>query len=254
MLYVFKDESVTIPVDFKFEGDFVSPDEGTYSFKLRSFTGDILYSEDALYVGETGENESGEITLADSVNIEIPAEYNTLEDGKLFETRILEVSYNYLGKPYTIRNSYRVTNFFYFDATPQDVRNYYGLNSGELPDADIDLASSYFQLLQKHGNTFTECLSSGGVGNIRANRLIVLKTVLSVFSSVRLRVNQEENDGSSKFLRYLNKIDWDALYADATAEMEELENNLSGEDTISYTDYTPFALGSVVDAITGEED
>jgi hypothetical protein len=69
-----------------------------------------------------------------------------------------------------------------------------------------------------------------------------------------LRVNQEENDGSSKFLRYLNKIDWDALYADATAEMEELENNLSGEDTISYTDYTPFALGSVVDAITGEED
>jgi hypothetical protein len=172
----------------------------------------------------------------------------------LFDTKIIEVSYRYKNRPYTFQIPYRVCNFFFFEATPQDVRNYFGLNSGELPDEDVDLVSSYFQILQSQGSTFTDCLRNGGVGNIRANRLIVLKTVLSVFSSVRLRVNQEENDGSSKFLRYLNKIDWDALYANATAEIEELESNLSGEETVTYSDYMPFSLGTMTDAITGEEE
>jgi hypothetical protein len=91
------------------------------------------------------------------------------------------------------------------------------------------------------------------VGTIRANRLITLYGVVQVFSSVRLRVNQEESDGSSKFLRYLNKINWDAFLDNVQAEIEELEANLSGDKNVSYTDYMPFYLGAVRDAITGEE-
>ena len=83
--------------------------------------------------------------------------------------------------------------------------------------------------------------------------MITLYGVVQIFSSIRLRVNQEESDGSSKFLRYLNKINWDAFLEDVQAEIEELEANLSGEENISYTDYMPFYLGAVTDAITGEE-
>jgi hypothetical protein len=268
MDYVFKDEDLTMPVDITVNGNFVYPDDNKYTYKIRSMDGTILFSseeqevvpeepEDSVEpiepVSENSQDtETGEIIPTDRIIIVIPKEYNTLEEGKLFKSQIVEVSFLYQKKPYTIKKAYRITSFFYFSASPQDVRNYYGLNNGELPDEDIDLNEIYLQLVQKHGNTFIDCLKSDGVGNIRANRLITLKGVVQVFPSVRLRVNQEENDGSSKFTRYLNKIDWDSFLDDVQAEIEELENNLTGEETITYTSYTPFVVGAVTDAITGE--
>lgn len=252
MKYTFKNESFVYAFDFKVEGSFVVPDDGAYTYKVRKIDGTILTSGDIqIEPVESGDKDTPE--YADHATITIPAEYNDLEEGKLFDSRIIEISFYYKDKPYTLRDSYRITDFYYFTASTKDVRDYYGLNEGELPDEDIDLTEVYLQLMQKHGEVFKECLTTAGVGNIRANRLIVLKGVVQVFSSVRLRVNQEENDGSSKFIRYLNKIDWDALLDSALAEIEELENNLTGEETVSYTDYVPFYLGAVTDAITGEE-
>lgn len=190
----------------------------------------------------------------DAGTILIPASVNTIKNEEdLFRGRIIDIKFSVKGKPYMIRDSYRVVRFFYFNASPKDVRDYYGLNEGELPDEDIDLVEIYLQLVKKHGDTFTDALKAPGIASIRANRLIVLKSVVQNFTSVRLRVNQEENDGSSKFIRYLNKIDWDALLAAAQSEIEELENDLTGDGNVSYTDYNPFFLGAVTDAITGEE-
>ena len=196
--------------------------------------------------------DSNQVKPIEWATIEIPAKYNTLDVG-LFDVRVVEINFSYGGKNVTLRDSYRIVDFYYFSATPKDVRDYYGLNRGELPDEDIDLVDIYLQLVQKFGDTFINALQSAGQANFRANRLIVLKGVVQVFPSARLRVNQEENDGSSKFLRYLNKIDWDALLANALAEIEELENNLTGEETVTLADYQPFFLGAVTDAITGEE-
>lgn len=271
MKYTFKDEALVYAFDFKVGDNFVVPDDGAYVYKIRKPDGTILYTDDTQKADESDENalvstpseeenqeiqETAEPTIKylDSASFTIPAQYNDLEQGKLFDTRIVEISFFYEGKPYTMRDSYRITDFYYFAASPKDVRDYYGLNEGELPDEDIDLTEVYLQLMQKHGNVFKECLETAGVGNLRANRLIILKGVVQVFSSVRLRVNQQESDGSSKFIRYLNKIDWDALLDGALAEIEELENNLTGDEAVSYTDYTPFFLGAVTDAITGEED
>lgn len=274
MDYVFKDEDLTLAVDITVNGNFVYPDDNKYTYKIRSMDGTVLFSSEEQEVNpdesetppeevpEEGvekvvevkqDTETGEIIPIDRINILIPKEYNTLEDGKLFKSQLVEINFFYDKKPYTIKKAYRITSFFYFSATPQDVRNYYGFNSGELPDEDIDLNEVYLQLVQKLGTTFTDCLKSDGVGNIRANRLIVLKGVVQVYPSARLRVNQEENDGSSKFTRYLNKIDWDSFLSDVQAEIEELEENLTGEEAVTYTDYTPFVVGSVTDAITGEE-
>lgn len=255
MDYTLKNEDYTYAFDFKINGDYVYPDSGAYSYKIRDMSGAVLTEDTAQLQAETvilDEGLSSE-RYPDSASFVIPAKYNKLDDGKLFETRIVEINFTTNGKPRTIRDSYRITNFYYFEARPKDVRDYYGLNNGELPDEDIDLVNVYLQLVEKFGDVFTGCLQSSGIGNIRANRLIVLKGVVQVFPSVRLRVNQEENDGSSKFLRYLNKIDWDALLKAAQAEIEELEANLTGEETVTYTEYTPFFLGAVTDAITGEE-
>lgn len=258
MNYTFENEDFVYAFDFKVNGNFVVPDDNAYVYKVRNIDGTILTSGEGTTVPEVDDEEekieSDEELHPDSSSFVIPAEYNTREEGKLFEGRIIEISFFYKGKPYTIRDSYRVTGFYYFTASTKDVRDYYGLNEGELPDADIDLTEVYLQLVQKHGQTFIDCLNTAGLGNIRANRLIVLKGVVQVFSSVRLRVNQEENDGSSKFIRYLNKIDWDALLDSALSEIEELEGNLTGEEVITYTGYNPFFLGAVRDAITGEEE
>lgn len=254
MRYTYKDEDFVYDFDFKVNGNFVTPDGGTYEYKVRDTSGNILYS--GSYSPEISKNDKKPEEVAptpDSGSFVVPAAYNSLGEGNLFDTRIVEIRFSVNDKPQIIKDSYRITDFYYFSATPKDVRDYYGLNSGELPDEDIDLVEIYLQLVQKHGDTFTNALKTAGVANIRANRLIVLKSVVQNFSSVRLRVNQEENDGSSKFIRYLNKIDWDALLARAEAELEELENNLTGEENISYTDYAPFMLGAVTDAITGEE-
>lgn len=252
MQYTYRDETFIYAFDFQINGTFVYPDEGKFSYKVRAKDGTILVQGDTQLdeqIYNNGEEEV--ISYPDSASIEIPAEFNTLES-EYFDSRIVEISYFYNGKPQLIRDSYRITDFYYFSAKPKDVRDYFGLNSGELPDEDIDLNDVYFQLVKKHGDTFLDALNGGGVASIRANRLIVLKGVVQVFPSARLRVNQEENDGSSKFLRYLNKINWDDLLANALAEIEELESNLSGDETVSLASYSPFYLGAVTDAITGE--
>lgn len=254
MQYVYKDEPLDFIFDFKIGDDFVSPDEGVYRYKLRTLDGTVL-TQGTVHLDPDIINDGEEdiTTYPDSASLPISAKYNTLEEGALFEGRLVEVKYSYNNRPQVLMVPYRITDFFYFTASAKDVRDYYGLNRGELKDEDIDLNDVYFQLVQKHGEKFTTALSSPGIASIRANRLIVLKGVVQVFSSVRIRVNQEENDGSSKFIRYLNKIDWDALLADALAEIEDLENNLTGEEVFNAADYSPFYLGAVRDAITGEE-
>lgn len=253
MQYTYRDESFTYAFDFKINGDFVYPDDGIFTYKVRAKDGTILLQDEVRLEQEIyNDGEVETATYPESASFEIPAEINTMESD-YFDSRIVEISYFYNGKPQLIRDSYRITDFYYFTASPKDVRDYFGLNEGELPDEDIDLNDVYFQLLKKHGDKFTDALNlEGGVANIRANRLIVLKGVVQVFPSARLRVNQEENDGSSKFLRYLNKIDWDGLLANALAEIEELESNLNGDETVTNTAYSPFYLGAVTDAITGE--
>lgn len=255
MRYAYRDENFLYSIDFKVNGNFVVPDDDLYTYKIRNQKGEVLLTDtvDIFDTSPIKDSRTEEVIPIDKAELIIPAEYNKIPEGCMFNTNIVEISFKYEGKPCIIRDSYRVVDFFYFNASAEDVRNYYGLNSGELPDDAIDLNECYFKCVQKLGSVFTECLNSGGVGTIRANRLITLYGVVQVFSSVRLRVNQEESDGSSKFLRYLNKINWDAFLADVQAEIEELESNLSGEENISYTDYMPFYLGAVTDAITGEE-
>lgn len=255
MRYAYKNEDFLYTVDFKINGNFVVPDDNVYSYKLRDQAGDILISQevDLNRVSPSYDTKTGEVVPLDRAEIVIPAGLNTVSEGALFNTLIVEVSFRCEGKPCIITGSYRVIPFIYFNATVEDVRNYYGLNSGELPDEAVDLNEAYFKCVKKLGSKFTDCLKSGDIGSIRANRLITLYGVVQVFSSVRLRVNQEENDGSSKFLRYLNKINWDAFLEGVQSEIEELEANLSGEEPVSYTDYMPFYLGAVRDAITGEE-
>lgn len=253
MQYAFANEDYKYSFDFKVNGDFAYPDEGAYSYKIRTMDGTVLMADEGcLEVSPQDTQDGPDVKPVDSAFIEIPAEFNTIE-GALFDARIVEISFTYKGKPIIMHDSYRIVEFYYFSATPKDVRDYYGLNIGELPDEDIDLVDIYLQLVQKFDQEFISALQSAGQANFRANRLIVLKGVVQVFPSVRLRVNQEENDGSSKFLRYLNKINWDDLLNRALAEIEDLENNLSGEEVVTLAGYNPFYLGAVTDAITGEE-
>lgn len=281
MIYAIKDEDFTVALDFKVSDSYVYPDEGKYTYKLRKTDGTILLSEEGSLeldetldetpslseitregsseetesTGETSASSSLDITpeLKDQAVITIPAEYNMKEEGSLFTSRLIELAFFYKGKPYTITTTYRILDFYHFSASVQDVRDYYGINSGELPDDAVDMTEVYLELLKSHGAELTDCLNSGSIGSIRANRLITLKAVVKVFPSLRLRTNQEENDGSSKFIRYM-KFNWDELLQKALDEISDLEDNLSGEEETQFTDYSPFMLGSVVDAITGAEE
>lgn len=122
-----KDEDLTMPVDITVNGNFVYPDDNKYTYKIRSMDGTILFSseeqevvpeepEDSVEpiepVSENSQDtETGEIIPTDRIIIVIPKEYNTLEEGKLFKSQIVEVSFLYQKKPYTIKKAYRITSF-----------------------------------------------------------------------------------------------------------------------------------------------
>lgn len=257
MWYVIANEDYTQCIDFKVNGNFVLPDNSLYSFKIRNTAGEVIYSKDNLTIGTSpvaNDINTHEVLPVDCAMINIPAEFNTKEEGTQYESRILEVTFYVDGKPCVSKYNYRVIDYAFFEATPKDVREYYGLNEGELPDDAIDLINSYMLAWSTNGDKFIECLRAGGLASIRANRLITLYAAKDVYTSIRLRVNQEENDGSSKFIRYLNKIDWDKFLINLNSEITELELNLSGTEEFTRTEYSPFFLGAVTDAITGSTE
>lgn len=242
--YLINNESALISVDLVQGGQYVTPDDSLFSFKIINSSNEIIYSQEAISVGDD---------TKDRAIINIPSEYNTLSEGALFEDRFVIVSFMYKAGQVRLKKAYRLINEPNFTTTVNDVRNIYGINEGELPDEDLDMTEIYLTMLAANGESFAEALKSNTRANFRANRAIALQAALNIFTSLRLRVAESEKSGTNTFLRNLRNIDWEALRAELENELTGLIEDITGE-AVNYVDnYSPIVLGSrSPDAITGE--
>ena len=115
MRYAYKNEDFLYSVDFKVNGNFVMPDDNIYTYKIRNQKGEVLLNE-TVNIPETSpiDNKTEEVIPVDRAELTIPAKFNTLSDGSMFNTIIVEINFKFEGKPYTLKDSYRVIDFFYF--------------------------------------------------------------------------------------------------------------------------------------------
>ena len=283
--YIISGENATILVDLvDSAGNFLVPDNSLYSYKITDNTGKVLQEEsdislEPLPEEPSPEEPSGEQdnslrtedtevlkdqdnslrtedteVLKDQVLIETTDVTNTKEEGNIFSLRYVYVTFKSKGKPYKLRKIYNIIDEFYFTATPNDVRDVFGVSDSELPDDSIDLVKNYIILSTKMGDIFTNAIKAGDLSNIRANRLLVLTTALSLFNSIRLRLVESESSGTNSYLRSLKYANLDELEQAIKDEIADIEEDITGIADISMENYTPYHLGTrSPDAITGEE-
>lgn len=243
--YLIANETSIISIDLIHGGQFVTPDDSLYSFKIVDSEGNTIYSSEGLTVPEAAK---------DKAIIDIPSEYNVLNEGSLFEDRFIVVTFNYQLSQRRIKKHFRLIEEPVFTASVEDVRNIYGINEGELPDDDLDMTEVYLMLVESKGEIFKNALKSNNRANFRANRAIALQGALNIFTSLRLRIAESEKSGTNTFLRNLKNIDWEGLRAELENELVGLLEDITGE-AVSYVDnYSPIVIGvRSPDAITGSE-
>lgn len=268
--YIVSGENATILVDLvDSAGNFLVPDNSLYSYKITDNTGKVLQEESNISLEPSPEEPSPEEpseeqdnslrtedteVLKDQVLIETTDVTNTKEEGNIFSLRYVYVTFKSRGKPYKLRKIYNIIDEFYFTATPNDVRDVFGVSDSELSDDSIDLVKNYIILSTKMGDIFTNAIKAGDLSNIRANRLLVLTTALSLFNSIRLRLVESESSGTNSYLRSLKYANLDELEQAIKDEIADIEEDITGIADISMENYTPYHLGTrSPDAITGEE-
>lgn len=248
--YVISGENATILVDLiDSAGNFLVPDDSLYSYKITDNKGEVLQEEQEVSIESASED-----SLKDQILIEANELTNTKGEEEIFSSRYVYVTFTSNGKPYRIRKNYKVINDLYFTATQAEVREVFGVSESELPDDSIDLVKNYIILSTKMGNSFTDAITASDLSNIRANRLLVLTTALSLFNSIRLRLVESESSGTNSYLRSLKYANLDELEQAIKDEIADIEEDITGIADISMENYTPYHLGTrSPDAITGEE-
>lgn len=232
-MWFFAGENVTLNFDFKVDGEFVVPTSASYS--LRNHLG--------LAVGGAV-NLTG---LTTSVSIQIPASDNTLGANALYENRYVLVTFVHNGRNHTLVQPYKITAFVPIAATPADVRRLTGLTENELPDAEIDILSAYFQLFDSYGTDFSSHLTATTFKNRQANEAIALQAAIDVASSFPLRVPVSARSEDSQFSRV-------ASLNFAAMELEfrrKLQQALTAVISVEETTVDVFSVSSPTDPVTG---
>jgi len=232
-MWFFAGENVTINFDFKVDGEFVVPTSASYT--LRNHLGVAVGGAVSL----TG--------LTTSVSIQIPAASNEIAAGALYENRYLLVTFIYNGRNHTLVQPYKLTSFVPVTATPADVRRLTGLTENELPDAEIDILSGYFQLFDSFGTDFSSHLTATTFKNRQANEAIALQAAIDVASSFPLRVPVSARSEDSQFARIAG-LDFGALELELR---RKLQQSLTAVISVEETSVEVFSVSSPTDPFTG---
>lgn len=236
-----ENEDVPLVVPFTRDDEPFVPDVGSVRWTLRNQAG-------AKVLGFVGEQV---VTNEDTtqIAITIPAAQNELEAGSRFEKRTVVVTGTVGGHKFEILRPYRLIAWLNHSVSPDNVRAYVGVDSGELPDSVIDIPSAYFRIERIVGQQRLEVLlTEAGHGEQDANRAITSQAVLDLIPSLRQRLSQKESDGSMEVTRA--KLDIDALQAAAQSELETLFLTIAPSPT-NPVDRVWFSVAPMIDPITG---
>lgn len=228
-------QNVTLTVDFLVDGDFVMPDTATIT--LRDNAGAVIAGWDHIDLTPSGYT---------STTVIIPAADNQIAVEKMYESRFAVIDFTVQGTAHQRMISFKLMDFVPMTATPADVRREFGLDESELPDADVDLPSAYFQLTNRFPLVFPAALTLGTHLTLSANLAIVLQAALNLVPSLMFRAGKSFKSEESQFQR--NNADFEALRRD-------LSNRLATE-LATLTETSSVAVSSLVlsnptDPVTG---
>lgn len=276
-------EPVTFQIPFVVDGQSVEPDPHSIRVTLRGNEGTILPGADhvpadppevsfagsLLPSGSTEvitmnvydpnpansmelSYEPEEVVITGYSLLSIPSSYHTIEAGRNFETRFLEVEYTIGGAPFRYSLTYRVCPFTPMAATPAGVRALVGATSEELPDEDIDLMGAYFWLVNTYGSYIATALTSPTNAPVHVSRAIETQAAIDSFISLPSRILQMEKGQNSEYQR--QKIDFkmlrDGLNTALSNHLALITASLSGGlPTISPMPI--MAISTPTDPITG---
>ncbi|WP_353645763.1 hypothetical protein [Mesorhizobium sp. WSM2239] len=186
-------KAVTLPVNFIMNGQPAIPDQGSAVLSVSGPDGTELYTEN-LVTGPTDLR----------VYVTVPAEHNQIATS--FARRLVTITALRGGASFTVSEPYRLVPAIQYTVRPQDVRDFLGVNTNELPDGSIDLAQSLLDLeFATSRAMMSAALTSGEQAELRANEAILYHAALKVIPGLSNRVAMEESDGALSFRRNARK-------------------------------------------------
>lgn len=180
----------SITARFVVDGHPRPPDANSVTYSLYGQSGELLVEDAAVVTGPT------------AVQVQIVTPAQTDERELRFEKRTMIVRWTVGGVPFQQRITYRLTAFLNHTITAEQVRSYLGVKERDLADSEIDVIGAYIEaetLLTAELLDIT--LAQGGIEERRANDVILYLAVLRVIPSLKLRVAQEEREGSIGLVR-----------------------------------------------------
>jgi len=202
-MYHYADEDVSLFVPLIVGGEYVTPDVGTASYRVRGNAGTLIS-------GPTPITTDANTT---AVTITVPGAANAIT--KAVENRFVVLDFQVGGAPHRIERNYKLTAWAPVTASFAEVRAKLGVTEFELPDQDIDLLSSYLFIKDELGTVFTDALTDGSTSSLIANDLVAIRTALAALPSLQLRVMQSEKSDVVQMSRP-TKIDYPALHRHLT--------------------------------------
>lgn len=207
-------ETVSLPLDFSIEDQFVIPDDGSVHVTVRDDNGAIIAGYDNVEV-----NDGTAMSLSDTTPpiLKLPAAVNVVDSANTFEARFVIVDYTVADTPVRFTLSYRLAAFLPITVSKDDVRARWGVTKQELPDADIDLTEAYFALSHTVGADLRTALSKGSIASIAANNAIGLRAALLVAPSLQGRMLKSEKQSNAGVER--QAVDLERLRGELEAEL-----------------------------------
>lgn len=243
MLQVLEDAAASVAVPLLRGGEPFVADANTVRWSLRDETGAPM----AGYQNQLPASQADTIIIVD-----VPGAANAIPVDKRFAKRTVIVTGKIGGVEFITRSTYRVTPFLNHSVTPDAVRAFIGVSSGELPDDDIDLAKAYYEIEARVTDTVLEAaLASGTVSEGIANDAIKAQAVLSALPGMRARLAKREEDGTLKLERF--PVDLDMIRDDAMRLIAKADLLVPASDDTSPAPTLFVLAGPATDAITGDE-
>lgn len=213
------------------------------NFSVYDLSGKVINELENVNIEITDENR----TL---LRIDIPAEANVIPEGYSFANRVVVFNYTLNGIQHSIRKNYRIVPFVPYTVNEYDVRNLLGLPDTILEDSMIDIYVGYLKSKAIISN-LDEILVSGTIKSTLANRMIAIRTALSLRTTIPLLTPKMESESVVSQTRYTFSLDdFNKLFDSLEEELDNITSEIMEENVLSYTD-TMFVIGSRTDEFTG---
>lgn len=222
---VLENKPAVVRVDLIEKGEYIT---------LNSTQGDnVTYSlldSEGNYVNGIADESyqfEGEIS---SLELYFDENCNTIAEDKDSENRFIIVVYTKDDKQTTKRVPYKVIKFVPYTVSEDDVFDAIGVSSTILNEDSIDIYANYLLLKAQIGQKFVDAIYGDGDSAIKANRALLLKTAISIESSIPLGVPKIESDNVVSETRFTFTMDeLKALFDDMRNELNDLIDELADE-------------------------